>query len=526
MFCASCAPNSTTRIAALNANDAEAVLAAFTRGHAAKQRQVALVDRAPDPRWHRQSSLCSIRYGRSVVSGNSGCMSFSTLADLSIIPAPGPIRGVARVPGSKSITNRALALAALAAGPTTLTGALFADDTERMMDCLRALGFEVVEDPAAGTITVTGHGGRVPCERADLFVGNSGTTARFVTPLVALGHGEFVLDGVPRMRERPMGDLLRALTQLGVDAESMGGNGCPPIRVRAHGLTGGACSVRSDTSSQFLSGLLMAAPCADGPETRICLDGPILSAPYIGITTAMMAHFGATVDVSDEGRTYTVPGRQRYLSPGRYAVEPDASAASYFFAAAAITGGRVRVPGLGKHALQGDAAFVDVLQAMGCHVTYGDDYLEVAGTPHLRGVTWDMNAISDTVMTLAAVAPFAGSPTVIENVAHIRHKETDRLRAVANELTRLGVRVQERPDGLTIFPADKIVPATVQTYDDHRMAMAFALVGLRAPEYASPIQTALPKPFPIISTGWRRWLRTAAIPTAAQEARSRPPNNR
>lgn len=398
---------------------------------------------------------------------------------LSITPVTRPVTGTSPVPGSKSITNRALALAALVGGPTTLTNALFADDTERMMECLRALGFTVEFSAESEEMTVWGRGA-IPASNAALFVGNSGTTARFITPITALGHGTFTLDGVARMRERPMGDLIRALRQLGVDIESIGANGCPPLRLNAHGLSGGTCEVRSDTSSQFLSGLLLAAPCADGAQTRIHLDGPILSAPYIAITTTMMRQFGGKVHVSDDGRDFDVPGRQRYVSPDRYVVEPDASAASYFFAAAAITGGRVRVPGIGKKALQGDAAFIDVLEAMGCTVTRGDDFLEVAGTGDLRGITVDMNAISDTVMTLAAVAPFAASPTVIENVAHIRHKETDRLAAVAKELQRLGVRVDERADGMTIYPASRITPATIQTYDDHRMAMAFALVGLRS----------------------------------------------
>ena len=388
--------------------------------------------------------------------------------------------GTAWVPGSKSVTNRALALAALSAGTTRLTGALFADDTARMADCLRALGFVVETDEASASITVYGQAGCIPNERAELFVGNSGTTARFVTPLLALGRGEYVVDGVARMRERPMGDLLRALRQLDVDVESLGGNGCPPLRVRATGLHGGVCAVRGDTSSQFLSGLLLAAPVADGTETRIRVEGPLLSAPYVEMTVAMMRSFGVAVEEDGARQTYVVPGRQAYRSPEAYAIEPDASAATYFWAAAAITGGRVRVNGIGRRSLQGDAKFVDVLQAMGCKVTRGDDWTEVMGTANLRGGTFDMNAISDTVMTLAAVAPFADSPTTIENVGHIRHKETDRLRAVASELARLGVGVVEREDSLTITPPAKISPATIQTYDDHRMAMAFALIGLRA----------------------------------------------
>lgn len=416
---------------------------------------------------------------------------------LTIDPVRVPVVGDARVPGSKSITNRALVLAALADGPTTLTDALFADDTQRMMDCLRALGFSVETDEAQGEIAVFGRGGAIPAVRGDLFVGNSGTTARFITPVTALGHGEYTIDGVARMRERPMGDLIRALRQLGVDAESLGANGCPPLRVRASGLKGGVCTVRSDTSSQFLSGLLLSAPCAEGAETRLHLEGPILSAPYIAITTAMMQTFGASVAVSEDAREYNVPGRQAYRAVGRYAVEPDASAASYFFAAAAITGGRVRVPGIGRGALQGDAAFVDVLEAMGCRVTRADDAITVdAGGTALRGITVDMNAISDTVMTLAVVAPFADGPTVIENVGHIRHKETDRLAAVATELARLGVRVDERADGLTIYPAARIRPAVIQTYDDHRMAMAFALIGLRAPGVTIADPACVAKTFP------------------------------
>jgi len=415
----------------------------------------------------------------------------------AIDPASGPVRGIASVPGSKSITNRALALAALAEGTTTVANALFADDTQRMIDCLRALGFEIRADEAKAEIVVSGQGGRVPADTSTLFVGNSGTTARFITPVAALGHGICMVDGVPRMRERPMGDLLRALRALSVDAESASGNGCPPIRLHAAGLHGGSCVLRADTSSQFLSGLLLAAPCADGSETRIQIEGPILSAPYIHITTSMVAAFGGGVETAEGGARYLVPGRQHYRALTRYVVEPDASAATYFWAAAAITGGRVRIDGIGRRALQGDAAFVDVLEAMGCRVTRADHFIEVAGgSGGLRGVTWDMNAISDTVMTLAAIAPFADGPTTIENVAHIRHKETDRLHAVAAELTRLGVRVDERADGLTIYPATRIRPATVQTYDDHRMAMAFALIGLRAPGVVIADPGCVAKTFP------------------------------
>lgn len=441
-------------------------------------------------------------------SAQPGTNVFGIFPDpLPIQPVARPVVGVAPVPGSKSITNRAFALAALSGGPTYLGNALFADDTARMRDCLTALGFNVEASEAHETVTVHGHGGRVPSERAELFVGNSGTTARFITPLAALGRGIYTLDGVARMRERPMGDLLSALQELGVQAESLGANGCPPIRLEARGLHGGTCRIRADTSSQFLSGLLLAAPCAEGNRaTHIHLEGPILSAPYIAMTTAMVRQFGGAVEQPDE-RTFLIPAGQTYRSPGFYAVEPDASAASYFLAAAAITNGRVRIPHVGRELLQGDWAFADVLEAMGCRVSRGDDFIEVHGTGILRGVTWDMNAISDTVMTLAAVAPFADSPTVIENVGHIRHKETDRLHAVAVELERLGIRVEERADGLTIYPAAHLRPAVVQTYDDHRMAMAFALVGLHSPGVQIADPGCVAKTFPDY---WQRLARLAA----------------
>jgi 3-phosphoshikimate 1-carboxyvinyltransferase len=475
--------------------------------------------RATTPAWlpaaligrFAEASGAGLRYSVSVMS-TSTAPSPALPDELPIEPVGGPVVGTARVPGSKSITNRALALAALSDGPVTLTGALAADDTARMMDCLRALGFSLEEDATTpGVVTVRGAGGQIPAARADLFVGNSGTTARFITPLVALGHGEFVLDGVARMRERPIGDLLDALRALGVDAESVGGNGCPPVRLRADGLHGGECVVRADTSSQFLSGLLLAAPLADGDATVIRVVGPILSAPYIEMTRRMVADFGGVIDVSEDGRTYTVPGRQRYGARAAYAIEPDASAASYFLAAAAVTGGRVRVPGIGRDALQGDAAFADVLAAMGCRVTREVDFTEVEGPAggRLRGVSVDMNAISDTVMTLAAIAPFADGPTTITNVAHIRHKETDRLHAVAAELTRLGVKVEERADGLTVYPvgAAGITPATVQTYDDHRMAMSFALVGLRAPGVVIADPACVAKTYPGYFTDLERLVR-------------------
>ena len=412
---------------------------------------------------------------------------------IEITPLATPLVALVKVPGSKSITNRALALSALAKGATTLRDALFAKDTERMQDCLRRLGFSLSADSVAGTIMVQGQAGTIPASGADLFVGNSGTTGRFISPIVALGRGDYHLDGVDRMRARPIGDLVQALEALGVTVECP--TGCPPLIIHAKGLHGGRTVIRADTSSQFLSGLLLAAPYASA-ETEICIEGPILSAPYIQMTVTMLRQFGAQLTVEQEGRIYRIPGKQTLKSPGIYFIEPDASAASYFFAAAALTGGRVRIEGLGPGSLQGDTHFVTILQQMGCNIITDNGAIEVQGRESLKGVTVDMNAISDTVMTLAAIAPFADSPTVIENVAHIRHKETDRLAAVATELTRLGVRVEERDDGLTIYPAKKLLPATIQTYDDHRMAMAFAIMGLRSPGIVIDNPACVAKTFP------------------------------
>ena len=397
----------------------------------------------------------------------------------SIRPVNRPLSGAVRVPGSKSITNRALVLASLSHGQTTLTGALFSDDTARMCECLTALGFVISADPVSEKIVVLGMSGEIPATEATLFVGNSGTTARFITPTAALGKGTFVVDGVARMRERPIQDLAEALRSLGVSVDCP--TGCPPLTILARGLQGGETIIRADASSQFLSGILLASPCADA-ETTITVDGPFLSAPYVTLTVEMVRQFGGVIEVADEARTYRIAGNQ-VLNPldGTYAIEPDASSASYFWAAAAITGGTITARGIGPDSLQGDAKFVDALARMGCVVEKSQNSITVSGAPNgLRGINIDMNEISDTVMTLAAVAVFAEGPTQIENIGHIRHKETDRLSATANELQKLGATVEEGPDFLVIYPPRIISPARIFTYDDHRMAMAFSLVGLMA----------------------------------------------
>jgi 3-phosphoshikimate 1-carboxyvinyltransferase len=396
-------------------------------------------------------------------------------AEIALQPLAAPPHLQVRVPGSKSLTNRALIVAALADGPSTLTGALDSADTRVMVDSLGRLGIDITHDPSKATIAIQGCGGRLPVRAAELYLANSGTSLRFLTAMVATGDGTYRLDGTPRMRQRPVADLLQALNGLGTDAKSDLGTGCPPVTVRASGLDGGYAFVKGDVSSQFLSGLLMALPYSRD-VTTIEVQGVLVSQPYVAMTMAVMEAFGVRIGNRKYRRFDIRPARYK----GRtYAVEPDASAASYFFAAAAITGGTVTVEGLGTESIQGDMAFVDVLEHMGCTVVHDRDATTVTGGP-LRGVDVDMNAISDTVMTQTVVALFARGMSRIRNVAHIRHKETDRIAALAAELRKLGATVDEFPDGLVIFPPEKITPARIATYDDHRMAMSFALAGLKA----------------------------------------------
>ncbi len=401
---------------------------------------------------------------------------------LEIAPLSRPPSATVRVPGSKSITNRALVLAALhsAATECVLTGALESEDTEVMVRGLQQLGYSVEADWPV--VRVGRHGSEhfVPADSADIFVANSGTTMRFLTALCALGHGRYRMDGIPRMRERPMEDLLVALRAMGVNAYSESRNGCPPVVVESNGfLTGEGIRVRGDLSSQFLSALLMIAPYNSPGPMCLLLDGPLVSRPYIEMTLAMMAHWGARWRQPEDGYIFTAESLNSYGNVNRYEIEPDASASSYFFAAAAVSGGRVTVLDLPEKSLQGDVRFADLLGQMGCTVVRDQLGLAVHGGP-LRGIDADMNDISDTVMTLAAVACFAEGPTTIRNVAHIRHKETDRLAALAAELRRVGAEVDEFADGLTITPRP-LHGAEIETYNDHRMAMSMALIGLRVP---------------------------------------------
>ncbi|HET9015028.1 MAG TPA: 3-phosphoshikimate 1-carboxyvinyltransferase [Thermomicrobiaceae bacterium] len=411
---------------------------------------------------------------------------------IEIVPVRQPVDVDVTLPGSKSYTNRALPLAAMATGRSVLRNALFSDDTEHMATALRALGIDVRQDPLAGTFEVIGGGGTLPARRANLFVGNSGTTARFLTAMLALGRGEFLLDGTAAMRRRPIEPLLDALRQLGVGANSLEGTGCPPVCVRAEGFQGGHARLSGIESSQYLSALLMVGPLSrEGIEIEIV--GDLVSKPYVEMTFASMAAFGATGE-HDRYRLFRVPGGQHYTGTD-YTMEPDASAASYFFALGAVTGGRVRIANLGENSRQGDLRFVDALEQMGCTVLRGPNFTEVRGPQRLRGVDVDMQGISDTAPTLAAIAPLAEGPTMIRNVAHMRHKETDRIAALATELRRLGVGVEERADGLEIHPGP-VRPATIETYDDHRMAMSFALLGCAVPGVTIANPGCVAKTFP------------------------------
>ena len=396
---------------------------------------------------------------------------------IEIQPVNQPIRASIRPPGSKSLSNRALVCAALASGESTLGDALASEDTQMMIDGLRALGIAIDSRDDGRQLVVNGCSGKLPATNADLFVGNSGTTMRFLTALATLGTGEFRLDGVDRMRERPIGDLVDALGHLGAKVVCEGPGRCPPVRVTAAGLPGGRSKIRGDVSSQFLSGLLMAAPCAKAP-VRVVINGPLVSVPYVRMTVEVMRSFGAAVECDDEYREINVQNDSGY-SGRHYMIEPDASAASYFFAAAAVTGGQVTVEGLGLDSLQGDVAFTNCLAQMGCEVRVEDHRMTVVGR-RLSGIDVDMNAISDTVQTLAVVALFADGPTRIANIGHVRHKETDRIAALATELRKLGAVVDEGGDFLTIAPGI-IQSATIDTYSDHRMAMSFAIAGLRVP---------------------------------------------
>ncbi|MGE3141731.1 MAG: 3-phosphoshikimate 1-carboxyvinyltransferase [Hyphomonadaceae bacterium] len=404
------------------------------------------------------------------------------------------------LPGSKSLTNRAFVTAALADGRSTLEGALFSEDTEIFAAALRKLGIAVSEDREAARFVVDGQAGALPAKEASIHLGLSGTTGRFLPPMLMLGGGRYALDGVPAMRVRPMRDLFDLLTSWGARIQFSGEPGFFPCEISGGALPGGRIALSAAKTSQQLSGVLLVSPYA-ARDSEIEVTEGMVSPSYIAMTLGLMRDWGAKVEQRDAGRFF-VPGRQTYRAR-TYAIEPDASSASYFFAAAALTGGDVRVRHLGRASQQGDIKFCDILEAMGCAVERGDDFIRVCGPDRLRGGDFDMNDISDTAPTLAAIAPFAEAPVTIRRVEHMRWKETDRVAAVANELRRLGVTLEERADGLTIFPG---APhgAVIETYGDHRMAMSFAVTALRTDGIVIDNPECVSKTFPDFFTRWAR----------------------
>ena len=405
------------------------------------------------------------------------------MPDVTLTPAAAPFHATLAPPGSKSLTNRALILAALAGGESVLTNALAADDTAVMLDGLGRLGFDLAVDGAAKTVRVNGLAGEIPSRSADLFCGNSGTTIRFLTALCSLGHGTFHLDGVPRMRQRPVGPLLELLKNLGVRVASVESNNCPPLRLDADGLPGGLAFFGPESSSQFLSAALMVAPHARH-EVQISLGRPQTSWPYVEMTLRLMDHFGHTAELIRDPLTrdplkVIVP--QGTYAATEYAVEPDASAASYFLAAAAISqSSTVTISGLGSDSLQGDVKFADVLKKMGPAVEVRRDSITVTGTGELDGIDVDLSGMPDVAQTLAVVACFASDPSTLRGLHTLRVKETDRLAALEAELTKLGATAFIEADALTIRPPAQVQAAAIDTYDDHRMAMSFAVAGTRA----------------------------------------------
>ena len=398
------------------------------------------------------------------------------------------VQATLTLPGSKSYTHRALMAAALAAGESVLTNALTAEDTELTAQALAQLGAGI--DWQGATIRVTGRNGRWLPAPLPIYLGNSGTSMRFLTALAALGEGEYLLTGTPRLCQRPLGELLTALGEIGVRAASEKGDGCPPVRVTG-GLTGGRAQLSGAISSQYLSALMFIGPLAPA-GLKIDITGELVSRPYVDLTLEVLGAFN--ISYYREGyRYFEFPGGQSYL-PREYEIEADASSASYFWAAAALTGGRVTITNLSLESSQGDAAFPEVLGRMGCAIESTPAGLTVQGGP-LQGVTVDMATMPDLVPTLAVLAAFAQGDTVITGVAHLRHKESDRLAAVATELGKVGIEARETADGLVIRGGAP-TGAVIHTYNDHRIAMSFAVAGLKTAGVSITDPDCVAKSFP------------------------------
>ena len=386
--------------------------------------------------------------------------------------------GTVRLPGSKSISNRTLLLAALAEGTTEIRELLASDDTHVMLMALEKLGVRWEQAGVSQDYTVHGVGGAFPVHQADLFMGNAGTAIRPLTAALAVTGGDYTLHGVARMHERPIGDLVDALNAIGARITYSGEPGFPPLHIQRGLIQAHRISVRGNVSSQFLTALLMAAPLM-AQERAVTIDvvGELISKPYIDITLNLMRRFGVTAQ-RDEWRSFTIPAGTRYVSPGRIHVEGDASSASYFLAAGAIAGGPVRVEGVGRGSIQGDLRFVEALELMGATISMGENWVEARSNGVLKAIDADFNHIPDAAMTIAVAALFADGPSTLRNIGSWRVKETDRLSAMATELRKLGAQVEEGADSLRITPPAEILPAAIDTYDDHRMAMCFSLASL------------------------------------------------
>ncbi|WP_319783813.1 3-phosphoshikimate 1-carboxyvinyltransferase [Oceanisphaera sp. IT1-181] len=386
------------------------------------------------------------------------------------------VEGTVNLPGSKSLSNRALLLAAQAQGITHLTNLLDSDDTRYMLDALRTLGVQYELSADKTECVVHGLGRAFSAvEPISLFLGNAGTAMRPLCAALCLGTGEFTLTGEPRMWERPIGHLVEALREAGAEISYLKTDGYPPVFINGKGLWGGDVHIDGSVSSQFLTALLMAAPMASG-DTRVHIKGELVSKPYIDITLHAMSQFGVELE-HDNYQTFYIKGNQTYVSPGQFLVEGDASSASYFLAAGAIKG-KVRVTGVGSNSIQGDVKFADVLEAMGAKITWGDNFIEAENIGPLRAVDMDMNHIPDAAMTIATTALFATGTTRISNIHNWRVKETDRLYAMATELRKLGVEVEEGEDYIVVTPTAELQEAEIATYNDHRIAMCFSLVAL------------------------------------------------
>lgn len=382
------------------------------------------------------------------------------------------ISGIVNLPGSKSLSNRILLLSMLAEGQTEIHNLLDSDDVRRMVEALEILGIQFEEKRAENLISVSGTAGKIPVSEATLMLGNAGTAIRPLTAAMTLGHGRFVLDGVTRMRERPIIDLVDGLSQLGANLRCLNDTDCPPVEVIADGLPGGKTLLSGAISSQYLTAILLVAPYAKS-DVEIEIIDKLVSVPYVEMTMRLMRHFGVSVNHKDF-QTFQIP-RQNYQSPGKLYVEGDASTASYFLAGAAITGGSVTVKGCGTESIQGDSRFAAVLEQMGAKVDWGARQVKLTGST-LNGIDVDMNQMPDAAMTLAVTALFASGPTAIRNIYNWRVKETERLKAVSTELRKLGAEVEEGQDYLVIHPPTRVKIASINTYDDHRMAMSFSLV--------------------------------------------------